>query len=38
MARIHPLRISTQPGDMTFVNNLAIVHGREVFEGSPEQR
>lgn len=38
MARIHQLRVSTQPGDMIFVNNWAIVHGREAFEDSPEQR
>jgi len=37
MARTHQLSISTQPGDMTFVNNWAIAHGREAFEDSPEQ-
>lgn len=28
------IRVDTVPGDFTFVNNLAIVHGREAFEDS----
>jgi len=36
-ATAHQLIMSTQAGDITFVNNLAVVHGREEFEDGPGQ-
>lgn len=38
VAQTHQLRVATQPGDLTFVNNWAVLHGREAFEDCPEQR
>lgn len=35
-AEVYQLKTSTMAGDLTFVNNWAVVHGRESFEDSPE--
>ena len=32
IAQKHQLLLATQPGDLTFVNNFAILHSREPFE------
>ncbi|KAH9205741.1 hypothetical protein DL95DRAFT_470279 [Leptodontidium sp. 2 PMI_412] len=32
VARKHQLLIRTQPGDLTYFNNLALMHSREAFE------
>jgi hypothetical protein len=32
VARKHQLLICTQPGDLTYFNNLALIHSREAFE------
>jgi hypothetical protein len=30
------LTLATEPGDLTFINNHALLHSREAFEDSPE--
>lgn len=35
-AEVYQLKTSTMAGDLTFVNNWAVVHGRESFEDSPK--
>ncbi|KAI0828766.1 Clavaminate synthase-like protein [Hypoxylon sp. FL0890] len=34
MARKHQLRLETQPGDIVFINNLALLHARESYQDS----
>jgi UV DNA damage repair endonuclease len=34
VAEKHQLRLTMQPGDITFINNFALVHAREAFEDS----
>jgi hypothetical protein len=34
LAQRHKLRISLQPGDMTFINNFTILHSRDAFVDS----
>ncbi|KAK2614633.1 hypothetical protein N8I77_001442 [Diaporthe amygdali] len=36
LARENRLELDLKPGDMLFLNNLAIVHSREAFENDPE--
>jgi len=38
LAHKYQLTLSMQPGDLTFINNYGIVHGRESFEDSPAHR
>jgi len=35
LARATELEIETQPGDLHFINNLAVLHRREAFENGP---
>lgn len=37
LARATELEIETQPGDLHFINNLAVLHRREGFENGPSQ-
>jgi len=34
LARKHQLSMATQPGDLVFINNYGILHGREAFKDS----
>ncbi|KAK4223414.1 hypothetical protein QBC38DRAFT_51692 [Podospora fimiseda] len=38
VATQHQLRIESRPGDLMFINNWAVVHGREAFEDDVHQR
>jgi hypothetical protein len=37
IAQKYQLRLKAQPGDLTFVNNFAILHSRDAFEDTKEQ-
>lgn len=36
LAKQNQLILSTKPGDLTFINNHALLHSREAFEDGPE--
>ncbi|KAI0385428.1 Clavaminate synthase-like protein [Hypomontagnella monticulosa] len=38
VASHYQLSMQNEPGDLTFVNNWAVVHAREAFEDGPDQR
>jgi hypothetical protein len=37
LAKKHQLALSLDPGDLLFVNNLAVLHSREKFQDSPTE-
>jgi Taurine catabolism dioxygenase TauD, TfdA family len=37
LAKKHQIRLKAQAGDLTFVNNFAILHSRDAFEDTKEQ-
>ena len=37
IAERYQLRLSTEPGDITFFNNFALLHSRDAFENTPDK-